>query len=282
MPRGYKDPGAVAAEITMTRMVHDGAFLVVEGLDDSRFWEPRRHADCQMVDGEGKRNVVEGVGRLQSSGCEGVLGVVDDDYDSLLGMGARAENVVVTDTHDLECLLCRSRALHTVLVEYGSPRKIGQFEQESGVNVRAGLLERASVFGRVRWAAELYGLDIEREAIRVQRFVDRRTWGVDSEGLIRAVVREGSADDESVLVGRLEGLPEADGWRVVRGHDVLELLRIGLMHVLGSMKASVGTGQIARVLRAAMTREELQGTQLWADMRAWEESTGGRYLVLAK
>ena len=282
MPRGHKDPGSVAAEIMMTRMVHDGAFLVVEGIDDSRFWEPRRHSDCQLVNGEGKRNVVEGIGRLPPLECQGVLGIVDDDYDSLLGVEGRVENVVVTDAHDLECLLCRSRALDTVLVEYGSPRKIQRFEEEAGVDVRAGLLERATIFGKVRWAAALYGLEIEHGAIRVQPFVDRRTWAVDSEGFIRAVVKEGSAYDEGVVATLVNHLPDADGWRVVQGHDVLALLRIGLMRVLGNMKASVGTEQIARVLRAAMSREELQGTQLWADMRTWEESTGGQYLVLAE
>ena len=211
-----------------------------------------------------------------------MLGVVDDDYDSLLGRRARGDNVVTTDAHDLECLLCRSRALDTVLVEYGSPGKIRRFEQEAGVDVRAGLLARASVFGRVRWAAELYGLDIVQSAIRVQRFVDRSTWKVDSAGLMKAVVRKGSADREQRIADRLDALPQADGWWVVQGHDVIELLRIGLMQVLGDMKASVGAGQIARVLRAAVSREELEGTQLGADIRTWEEGTGGRYLVLAR
>ena len=282
MLREYKSPGSVAAEIIMTRTVHDGAFLVVEGRDDSRFWEPRRHSDCQLVDGEGKRNVIQGIGRLPPLKCQGVLGVVDDDYDSLLGVERRVENVVATDAHDLECLLCRSRALDTVLVEYGSLTKIQRFEEDACVDVRAGLLERAMIFGRVRWAAKLYRLGIRYEAIRVQRFVDRTTWTVDSEGLIRAVVKEGSADDESVVAKRVGALSEADSWRVVQGHDMLELLRIGLMSVLGDMKASVGTGQIASVLRAAMSREELQHTQLWADMRTWEENTGRRYLVLAE
>lgn len=282
MPTGHKDPGSVAAEIKMTRMVHDGAFLVVEGIDDSRFWEPRRHPSSELVDAEGKRNVIEGIGRLSPSESQGVLGVVDDDYDSLLGVEGHGENVVVTDAHDLECLLCRSRALDSVLAEYGSPEKIQRFEHEAGVDVRVGLLERAICFGRVRLAVALYGLDIQHDAIRVRRFVDEATWTVDSDGLIRAVVKEGSADDESAVARSVEGLPPAEVWRVVRGKDLLELLRIGLMRVLGNMKPSVGTGQLARLLRVAMSREELQSTQLWADMRTWEEGTGRNYLVLAE
>ena len=38
---GYKDHGSIAAEIKMTRTVHNGAVLLVEGEDDVRFWTPR-------------------------------------------------------------------------------------------------------------------------------------------------------------------------------------------------------------------------------------------------
>jgi len=234
------------------------------------------------VDGEGKRNVVDGIGLVSQQDGQGVLGVVDDDYDSLLGVEGHGENVVVTDAHDMECLLCRSRALDRVLAEFGSPMKIRRFEQKAGVDVRVGLLERAAIFGRVRLAAALYGLNIQHGAIRVPRFVDEATWTVDSEGLTRAVLKEDSADDESVVARSVEGLPKADVWRVVRGKDLLELLRIGLMRVLGDIKPTVGTEQIARLLRVAMSQEELQSTQLWADMRIWEKSPGRNYLVLAE
>ena len=93
-------------------------------------------------------------------------------------------------------------------------------------------------------------------------------------------MKEGSADGEGALAKSVEGLPTADVWRVVRGADLL--LRIGLMRVLGNMRPSVGTGELARLLRVAMSREELQSTQLWADMRTWEEGTGRNYLVLAE
>ena len=81
----HKDPGSVAAEIKMIRMVHDGAFLVVEGVNDVRFWRTRRHDNCELVDGEGKLNVVGAVHRLDGEGISGVLGIVDDDYDNPVG-----------------------------------------------------------------------------------------------------------------------------------------------------------------------------------------------------
>ncbi len=95
MPRDHKDPGTIAAEIKMMRSAHSGAFLVVEGASDARFWRPRRRGDCEIVDGEGKQNVVRGVRRLDAESVGGVLGIVDDDYDSLTGVdvhGQRGED----------------------------------------------------------------------------------------------------------------------------------------------------------------------------------------------
>ncbi len=51
---GNKTPGVLAAEIEMHRQAHSGAFLVLEGKDDMRFWRERRDKHCELVDGEGK------------------------------------------------------------------------------------------------------------------------------------------------------------------------------------------------------------------------------------
>ena len=278
MPCGYKDPGSIAAEVKMTRMVHNGAFLIVEGADDVRFWTTRRHRTCELVDGEGKPNVVGAVERLDAEDTRGVLGTVDDDYDSLMDTSHETRNLVATDAHDLECLLCRSRALDAVLAEFGVPSRIREFEEAAGVDVRTGLLERTLVFGRLRWAALRHDLDIDFGAIRVPQFVDVDTWTVDSDQLAHAVPRGGSPDDYDVLQRRLAELPLADPWRVAHGHDMIQILRIGLRQVLGTLPASKGTEDIGHVLRAAMSQEDFNGTRLCADMRAWERANP--YLVL--
>ena len=262
----------------MMRMVHDGAFLVVEGASDVRFWRTRRHDSCELVDSEGKGNVLGAVGLLDSENLPGILGVVDDDYDSLMGIVRTSRNLVATDAHDLECLLCRSAALESVLAEFGVAQRIQAFEKASRVDVRTGLLERAMVFGRLRWAAARYDLDIDFEAVRVPRFVDTDTWAVDGDALVRAVSRNGSAHDCDALSRRIAELPPADPWRVARGHDMIEILRIGLKRVLGGLAASQGREDIARVLRAAVSLDDLQRTGLYTDMRAWESADA--YLVL--
>ena len=278
MLSGHKNPGSISAEIMMRRLVHCGAFLVVEGVDDERFWSTRRHDTCELVNGEGKRNVVGAAHLLDNGNIRGVLGIVDDDYDSLMGIRHKTPNLVVVDAHDLECLLCRSPALDIVLAEFGVPSKIQEFEEVSGIDVRSGLLERMMVFGKLRWAAMSYDLDIDYKAIRVLEFVDIDKWAVDGDKLIRAVVKDNSPHDIEVLKGRIAQLPLADPWLVAHGHDMIQILCIGLRRVLGTLPANRGPKDIARVLRAAISMEDLKMTTLYADMRTWE--CASKYLVL--
>lgn len=110
MPFGHKTPPILANEIEMNRQMHAGAFLVLEGKDDLRFWRARHHERCELVDGEGKPNVVHALGLLDSRGFKGALGLVDSDYDAFRSSEPLSANLVTTDAHDLECVLCRSKA----------------------------------------------------------------------------------------------------------------------------------------------------------------------------
>ena len=127
MLRHHKNPSTLAAEVKMTRGAHNGTLLLVEGSDDIRFWGTRRHPTCELVDGEGKANVIGCIHRLDKEPVSGVLGVVDDDYDFLTGTHHATRNIVATDAHDLECLLCRSPALDEVLAQCGDRAKILHF-----------------------------------------------------------------------------------------------------------------------------------------------------------
>ena len=268
-----EEPEGLAAEILMSRMAHSGALLVVEGVDDLRFWTDRCHKTCELIDGRGKRRLVAGMQQLDGMSFAGALGVVDEDHDALLGITYGSRNVVATDAHDLECLLCRSSALNRVLAEFGSPKKIHEFEERTGSDVRTGLLERTVVFGRVRWAVAKFGLD-PGGGLRFQKFLDPNTWEVDEEGLLGEFDAVARRNGRTPLRDALAELDGADPWRVAQGHDMVGILRVGLQNVLGEIR-NVGTDQIAGILRAGIPPDELLGTGLCREMRAWEhENTG--------
>lgn len=206
--------------------------------------------------------MIGAVRRLDVEHVRGVLGVIDEDYDCLMGENLGSSNLVVVVPHDLECFLCQTPALDKALAEFGTPEKIVAFTTRVG-DIRAALLERALVFGRLRWAALACGLSIDMSQFRVPRFLDAKTWGVRRRELIDAAPVGFERETEDCL-GRLSGI---EPWRLVRGHDLLEVLRIGLRLVLGDLSANVGVRDIARVLRAA---GEIEGTTVHDEIRSWE------------
>ena len=262
-------PDKLVAELKMRRTLHTGSFLVLEGKDDIRFWTTRCHHDCRLVDGNGKNNVVRGLRRLDEIEFPGALGLIDSNHDHLAGRSVSSPNIVATDAHDLECLLCRSSALESVLAEFGDREKVERFEQETGEDVRTALLGQGLAFGRLRWA--MRQLDPGIALPQVRRFVEEESWTVDVNRLFGETAELGGID-ESVLRHRVAELPEADPWQVVRGHELIELLRIGLRRKLGELPTSTGVKEIGRVLRTAMPDEDLRCTTMWRDMRQWEAS----------
>ena len=275
------DGGHVAAEVVMLRThdpKHTGSFLVLEGLDDVKFWKPRCYNDCLLVDGNGKGNVVRGLRRLDEIGVKGALGVVDSNHDYLAGKALPSSNLVATDAHDLECLLCRSSALDAVLAKFGDQDKISRFADEHGMDVRAALLDRGLVFGRIRWAVSELEPGIRLPNVR--HFVEKRTWALNDEGLVRETAKLNDGVDANAIRCRIDALPPADPWHVVRRHDLVLLLVVGLREVLGTLPSTKGVGDIADALRRKMSLEDLKATRLWHDMRQWE-SSNEPFLVLS-
>ena len=262
----------------MSRKSHDSAFLLLEGKDDVRFWRSRRHSNCELVDGEGKPNVVGAVQRIDAARIPGALGIVDSDYELPASPRAESDNLLYTDAHDLECLLCRSSALDKVLAEHGDAAKIRRFEHDAGIDVRTALLERALAFGRLRWAVcrEQPAIGLHRK-IAVPRFMNEETWNVDRERVIRETVSDA---DVQVITDRLTRLPEADPWYVAHGHDMVEILRTGLRRVLGNLPARVEAQDVAGLLRAGMSPEALRKTGLGAGVYSWQ-AANRPYSVLA-
>jgi hypothetical protein len=270
---GYKDAGVVASEVIMTRQLHSGSFLIVEGEDDHKFWSPRVTSGvCELVIGNGKPNVEGALIRLDRSSFQGALGIVDDDFDSLQGRSKPSPNLISTDGHDLECLLLRSPALERLLAEYGEAKKIQKFGKIYSGTIREALVERGLEFGRLRWLALRGGWPYSFGDRGPDRFLNEATWEVRRDDLHAEVVRTGVFASTKELRAALAALSVADHWSICQGHDLISILRIGLRKVLGDLKPNKGVNDIAAMLRGAFDDQQLHGGHLGAAIRCWESS----------
>ena len=213
------------------------SILMVEGRDDVKFWDGHCHRDCRPIRCEGKANVLSVMRRLDEDHFGGALAVVDSNYDHLAGISSTNANIVRTDAHDLECLLCRSTALEAVLREYGNRDKIERFEGEH-TSVRDALLERASTLGRLRWAGRRFEPNLFLGRVKPRAFIEENTWQLSEKRMIEMATASNPHVDETTLRDAIVALPAVDPWYVARGHDVLEILQIGLRGVLGELKGA--------------------------------------------
>lgn len=261
-----KGPGEILAEIRMSRRGFRGSFLIVEGDDDSRLWRSRvARRSCELVIGGGKKAVLGGICLVDGNGVEGVLGIIDADFDIVEGHEVPSQNLVRTDAHDVETMILASVALDRVLAELSDPVLVGSFEARSGISVRAALLERGLPFGKLRWLSERNALGIPFDKISPFRFVDESTWSLDECGLLTHVEGLVPGLSAGMLRKGMDSLPPVDPWQICQGHDLVAILSIGLKKVLG--RSNPGPEGVCSRLRCAF---ELEATNMYRMIQSWE------------
>lgn len=272
-PGVHKDAGVVAADVVMTSTTHRGSFLLVEGVDEIGFFGPRVHPDCELVDCGGKDFAIGAIQQLDAQRFPRAVAVVDDDFEHLEGRSPPSPNVVAGDVHDLECVLLRSGALHSVLAEYGHTAKIRSFQQQAQTSVHEALVARGRPVGELRWLARRKGWSVDFKRFRASQLVSEQTWQLSHQQLYSDALGWGFPTGLSVsqLIAEVNALPAADPWRVCQGHDLVDILVVGLKQVLGQGK-NPGRDGVARVLRQALDSQEFAQTQLYEGLRRWEQS----------
>lgn len=265
----------IIQEIRLLRNAQpERTFLVIEGEDDRKFWS--NHVDstaCDLVVGHGRLNVLGAVALMDGQQLTDCAAQIDTDFDHIEPGGRQSPNLFRTDTHDLETLLFRGPALTKVLNEHGDSRKVRNFENRRKATVADALLERGLPFGRLRWAIYRHKWSFSMRDLPVSRFVEAEQWNVpDVDALCVAISKLRDAPSLNEIVRRVNDLPStADPWSICNGHDLAEILAIGLLRVLGKVKkAEVSGDRVESWLRLAAETTYMLDTQMGKSMSDWE------------
>jgi Protein of unknown function (DUF4435) len=260
-----------ANQIRLRRSTFFGTFLLVEGSSDKVFYE--RFIDkiaCQVVVMTGKTRVIAVIGILDRWNFDGVLAIVDADFDRLEALVSESVNLLRTDTHDLETMLIDSFALDKVVAEYGSEEKIAKLQ----LDVRTSLVEAGISIGYLRWISQCGGLNLTFSDLKFSKFIDDKTLQMNELDLIQEVKNKSQAfsfktEDlqQRIATEKNKGF---NPWQVCCGHDLVEMLALGLRKTIGTM--SVDSDSLERSLRLAYEAVYFRKTQLWANIRQWESN----------
>jgi hypothetical protein len=233
-----------ANKIRMMRSQDMRTFLIVEGSTDQHFYQflvDREKKHCLVIKADNRQNAIDALNNLEQTQFMGVLAIVDADFDVLKQTVPSSDNVLLTDSHDLETMILKSPALDKFLGTYGSEEKIDKFVKEHGKDVRQKLLEEGSHLGYLRWVS-LDDLDEEHklkfEGLTFSKILDKKTLTINSNKLIRTVKNHSQQHslDEKDLQKKVNSKKDKahDPWHVCCGHDLVGILSEGLRSILGS------------------------------------------------
>ena len=107
--RELRGPDGIANKIILTRNYPHNkhlSFLIVEGENDRTFYKMfvDKHR-CQVYSAYHKSSAIQVLTILERDSFSGVLAIVDADFDTLEGKLPSSQNLLSTDTHDLETML---------------------------------------------------------------------------------------------------------------------------------------------------------------------------------
>jgi len=275
----------IANEIRMTRTLHEGAFLIVEGDTDARFY---KHivdiGKCRITIAHNRENAVQIVTILQGDNFPGFLAIVDADFDVLEGKVFTSSNIFLTDTHDLETMVLRSPALEKLLLEMGSETKLDEFVKGLGRELREVLLEEGLHLGYLRWVSLRHGHALKFEELKYRAFTDLTTLTIDQSKLIKTIKDHSQklhlSDQE--LQQQIEAIRDEthDKWHVCCGHDLICLLSVGLHKAIGSYDwKEIEPEILERSLRLAYESAWFRDTGLYASVKAWEGINGSFRII---
>ena len=178
-----------------------------------------------------------------------------------------AANILFWDAYSYETEIFASSALERALVELGDRHKCDAYEMRTGRSPRMVIWDIALEIGRMRLLAFLCGHRFSGDELSPHRFVDATSFTVDSAALFDRAVHLGIAPSLVQLLSGLRSLPLLNEKLIIRGHDAVAILSIGLRHVLG---AGPTMTHIESVLRLSFDDSHLSDTTIYSELREWE------------
>ncbi|WP_040204041.1 DUF4435 domain-containing protein [Neobacillus jeddahensis] len=250
--------------------------VLVEGIGDEEFFKKIFSLrDCRFIICEGKENVKDTVRILNSRSQKGMLGIVDMDYDGILGRTPLIDNLFQTDTHDIETMIISSiSGLHQFINMYADLDKYEKFLDRTGMSIENSIFNAAKILGVVRLISVEDEYDISFKDIQYDLVLDEYL-GIDLYKLCEYLKnRSLKYIDVETLVNKVSDKigNKYDIYNIACGHDITGIIQYALKNIFGSNKGRMITqSKIEENLRVLYDFEKFDKTNLYSDLILWED-----------
>ena len=198
------------------------------------------------------------------------------DGDAIYAGVVANDDLLFLEFPDLETMLVRSPALESLLIEFGSRKKLLELPSE----VREVIISAAKPMGCLRIHSLIKGLGLKFDSIRHRAFVNAETLEVDRHALVDQVKRQSQrlGVECRPLLETIRSREEsaADDWAVCCGDDLIALLGVGLRKMFGTNNAGeVARDKLVRSLRLGYSEGEFRGSRMYRDLIEWATRNPG-------
>jgi hypothetical protein len=279
----YLNSNRTANSVRQLRQTYEGVFIIVEGLDDKKFFGMFVDRNsCKFEIAEDKEKALEALDILNRGDFQGAVAILDYDFLGLEDIKPEFGNLFFTDTHDIETMILKTRALNTLITNYDVNKILSLFS----VGIRKKLLQICKWIGYLRLIneKESLGLAFKRKPkkesntrykyIAYKEFVDLNSFTINEKQMIKTVKNfsKKPALDVDHYLDKIRKMNKNkyDHWHLCCGHDLTNVLAIILNKIKSRLR--INYEMIESDLRLAYEESYFKKTQLFKSLLQWESN----------
>lgn len=264
----------IANEIRMHRQLFTGSFLIVEGSTDSRIFENIKNSSCEIIIANSRDNALGIHQVLARENFPGYLVIVDADFDNIIGTQVTHDNLLHTDSHDIETMILQSLSLEKVLIEHGGKTKLDSFMTTKKIDIRSALLRVGIPIGCLRLFSKQKNLNLKFRTLNFKNFIS-----YDLElcltKLVECVKNCSNMHhlDTNEIIDNITVIANEkyNPWDLCCGHDLVKILSVGLLRLWGTNSDNQVKNEILeKDLRLAYDFRSFEPTRLFSSVKLWE------------
>jgi len=274
-----KNPNRIVSEYQIKRNSNKlKSIVLVEGSGDEEVFKKTFGVkDCRIINCNGKENVKDSIRMLNNRNQKGVLGIIDTDYDEVLGKKSLMSNIFYTDTHDVETMIMSSfKYFNQFINMYSDFDKCEEFLSQTEISIEESIFIAAKTIGKLRLVSIENNYDLTFKGIDYNIFLDH-CLTIDVDKLCGHVIKHSQAYlDIETLVSKMNDIDEKrynsfNPYDICCGHDITGILQYGLKNIFGSEKGRLLTqSKLEENLRILYDLDKFYETKLYNDLTLWE------------
>ena len=263
-----------------------GYYLLVEGPKDSKLYGKFFNQEhLSIKEAFGNQKVQDIFNLLTERGFDRKLGIIDSDFRKITGEEIDVDGIFMTDYHDIEVMILKTKALDDVLQLFCSQTKIKKFERKEGISIRDKILDIGKEIGYLKLANKIYDLGLvfkpknpEGKQIKYKNFVcDSKLDYLGDEPLITACINY-SVNKSQNLKSKEEIIENLDKIKreeyileqLVNGHDLSNILFILIKKIFKSNNQMLSSfNSIEDSLTLAYDFNDFKETELYEKIKNW-------------